>query len=120
MAATARLAEQARRELLRRRDRCRLRDRTRIRTRRRRGGGLHGVGGDTHELLGAFELAVLLLERFRFKPERASGRRRKPAADLRAQRAAEVAAEGAAGERQGFLGDAFEHAADRLADRASG
>ena len=110
-------AEQGRRELLRGRDRRGLGHRARIRTRRRGGGRLHGVGGDAHELLGALELAVLLLERFRLEPERAAGRGRKAAADLGAQRAAEVAADGAAGERQRLLGDALQDAADRLADR---
>ena len=66
--------------------------------------------------LGALELTILGLERFGLESERAASGVGEAAADLRAQRAAEVAADGAAGDRQCLLGDALQHAADGLAD----
>src|SRR5450830_2142503 len=107
-------AQQAGRELARRRAGRRLGDGARVAIAARLRGAVDGVGGQAHELLGALEFALFVRRRFRFQPQRAAGRRSQAAADLGPQRAAQIAADGAAGQRNSLLRHTLEHAADGL------
>ena len=113
-AGPARL-QQSGRHRLRRLSDGRLRCRPRIAARRR--SAPDGVSSQTNELPGAFELAVFLAPGFGFQTKRAARGRGEAAADLRAERAADEAAERGPRQRKRLSGNAFQDAADRLADR---
>src|SRR3954471_15255530 len=75
------------------------RHRSRIAARSRRDGIFHGVGGELNELLGSFELAVFLADRFVFLIERAGPERGKSAGDRWAETATDPRTDGIADDR---------------------
>ena len=71
--------------------RCRTRARLRYRM-------LHGFAREVDELLGSFELTILIAESFEFQPQSVAGHGRESAAELRSNRSAQEAAQCGAGD----------------------